>query len=35
MKVEIDHVPGQENGRITIHYASLDQLDRLIGMLSI
>lgn len=35
MKVEIEHVPGQENGRITIHYASLDQLDRLIGMLSI
>lgn len=35
MKVEIDHVPGQENGRITLHYASLDQLDRLIGMLSV
>lgn len=35
MKVRIDHVPGRENGQITIHYESLDQLDRLIGMLSI
>ncbi|WP_040650380.1 ParB/RepB/Spo0J family partition protein [Roseovarius sp. 217] len=35
MKVQIDHIPGRENGQITIHYASLDQLDRLIGMLSI
>lgn len=35
MKVRIDHIPGRENGQITIHYASLDQLDRLIGMLSI
>lgn len=35
MKVRIDHVPGRENGQITISYESLDQLDRLIGMLSI
>lgn len=35
MKVSIDHRPGQDHGQITIQYGSLEQLDRLIGMLSV
>ena len=35
MSVTIDHQPGAENGQITIRYEKLDQLDRLIGMLSV
>lgn len=35
MSVTIDHHPGVENGQITIRYDKLDQLDRLIGMLSV
>ncbi|MEI4234302.1 ParB/RepB/Spo0J family partition protein [Roseovarius sp. D22-M7] len=35
MSVSIDHQPGAENGQITIRYDKLDQLDRLIGMLSV
>src|SRR6056297_3326788 len=35
MGVTIDHRPGQEHGQMTIRYVSLEQLDRLIGMLSI
>lgn len=35
MHVTIDHIPGQQNGTLIIRYASLDQLDRLVGMLSI
>lgn len=35
MKVSIDHRPGQDHGQITIKYGSLEQLDRLIGMLSV
>ncbi|MGX0875695.1 ParB family chromosome partitioning protein [Roseovarius sp. MBR-154] len=35
MSVSIDHQPGQETGQITIRYTSLEQLDRLIGMLSV
>jgi ParB family chromosome partitioning protein len=35
MEVTIDHRPGQEHGQMTIRYTSLEQLDRLIGMLSI
>ncbi len=34
MKVTINHTPGQENGQITISYDSLDQLDKLCGLLS-
>jgi len=34
MKVQIDHKPGQEGGALTIRYASLDDLDRLMGLLS-
>jgi len=34
MKVQIDHTPGQEGGALTIRYASLDDLDRLMGLLS-
>ena len=34
MKVHIDHKPGQEGGALTIRYASLDDLDRLMGLLS-
>ncbi len=34
MKVRIDHTPGQEGGALTIRYASLDDLDRLMGLLS-
>jgi len=35
MAVSIDHRAGQEHGAITIRYTSLDQLDRLIGLLSV
>lgn len=35
MKVMIDHRPGQDHGQLTIQYSSLEQLDRLIGMLSV
>lgn len=34
MKVQIDHKPGQEGGALTIRYASLDDLDRLMALLS-
>ena len=34
MKVTINHASGQENGQITISYDTLDQLDRLCGLLS-
>lgn len=34
MKVAINHTAGEENGQITISYDSLDQLDRLCGLLS-
>jgi len=34
MKVRIDHKPGKENGRITIDYATLEQLDALCALLS-
>ncbi|HMB13647.1 MAG TPA: ParB/RepB/Spo0J family partition protein [Roseovarius sp.] len=35
MAVMIDHRPGQEHGQMTIRYTSLEQLDRLIGLLSV
>ena len=34
MKVHVDHAPGQEGGRITITYKTLDQLDDLCRILS-
>ena len=34
MKVALDHNPGQENGRMTISYKTLDELDTLCRMLS-
>ena len=34
MKVSIDHKPGQEGGRLTVQYKSLDELDSLCRMLS-
>jgi ParB family chromosome partitioning protein len=34
MKVVLDHKSGQENGRMTVHYKSLDDLDALCRMLS-
>ncbi|MET4102658.1 ParB family chromosome partitioning protein [Roseovarius sp. MBR-78] len=34
MTVRIDHKPGQEGGALSIHYASLDDLDRLMALLS-
>ena len=34
MKVQIDHRPGQAGGALTIRYASLDDLDRLMALLS-
>lgn len=34
MKVQIDHPPGQEKGRLTISYDTLEQLDALCGLLS-
>ncbi|KUF09570.1 ParB/RepB/Spo0J family partition protein [Pseudoponticoccus marisrubri] len=33
MKVRIDHKPGQESGRVTISYDTLEQLDVLCGLL--
>lgn len=33
MLVKIDHVEGAASGYLTVHYASLDQLDELIGIL--
>jgi ParB family chromosome partitioning protein len=35
MQVSVDHKPGQEHGRMTITYASLDQLDDLCRLLSV
>ncbi|MFZ7091005.1 ParB/RepB/Spo0J family partition protein [Primorskyibacter sp. 2E233] len=35
MKVSIDHKPGQEAGKLTISYDSLEQLDALCAMLSV
>ena len=34
MKVSIDHKPGQDNGKLSISYASLEQLDDLLRVLS-
>lgn len=34
MKVRIDHAPGQDAGKVTISYDTLDQLDALCGLLS-
>ena len=34
MRVEIDHPPGQEAGKITVSYDNLDQLDELCRILS-
>lgn len=34
MKVFLDHKPGQENGRLTVQYKSLDELDALCRILS-
>lgn len=34
MKVRIDHVPGKENGKLTITYDTLEHLDALCGLLS-
>lgn len=34
MTVRIDHKPGQESGALSIHYASLDDLDRLMALLT-
>lgn len=34
MKVRLDHKPGQENGQLTVSYASLEQLDELCRLLS-
>lgn len=34
MKVSIDHKPGEEAGRLTVSYDTLDQLDELCGRLS-
>jgi len=35
MKVTVEHKPGQENGRLTIAYETLDQLDELCRILSV
>lgn len=35
MKVSIDHKPGQENGKLTVSYETLEQLDALCGLLSL
>ena len=35
MNVSVDHKPGQENGRMTISYESLEQLDDLCRLLSV
>jgi ParB family chromosome partitioning protein len=34
LKVSIDHKPGEEAGRLTVSYDTLDQLDDLCGRLS-
>jgi ParB family chromosome partitioning protein len=34
MRVTIDHATGEEGGRLTVQYKSLDQLDRLCALLS-
>jgi len=34
MKIAIDHAPGQQAGKLTIKYASLDELDKLCNILS-
>jgi len=34
MEVRLDHKPGQQSGALTIKYASLDDLDRLMALLS-
>ncbi|TMM53031.1 ParB/RepB/Spo0J family partition protein [Sulfitobacter sabulilitoris] len=34
MKVVLNHKPGQENGAMTLHYTSLEQLDELCRMLT-
>ena len=34
MKVILNHKPGQENGQMTVHYKSLDELDELCRMLT-
>jgi ParB family chromosome partitioning protein len=34
MSVSIDHQPGNEHGALTIRYQSLDDLDRLMALLS-
>ncbi len=34
MKVSVDHTPGQESGKITVAYSTLDQLDDLCRLLS-
>ncbi|KIN65743.1 ParBc domain containing protein [Sulfitobacter noctilucae] len=34
MKVNLDHAPGQESGKLTVHYKSLDDLDALCRILS-
>ncbi|SDF17573.1 ParB/RepB/Spo0J family partition protein [Sulfitobacter delicatus] len=33
MKVVLDHKPGQETGKVTLHYTSLDQLDEICRLL--
>jgi|TARA_R110002012_G_scaffold191299_1_gene359041 ParB family chromosome partitioning protein len=33
LKVELDHKPGQESGKVTLHYTSLDQLDEICRLL--
>ncbi|WP_370399636.1 ParB/RepB/Spo0J family partition protein [Sulfitobacter sp. JB4-11] len=33
MKVSLDHKPGQENGKLTLHYRSLEELDELCRVL--
>lgn len=34
MKVKIDHSAGSENGKVTLHYRDLEQLDELLRLLS-
>jgi ParB family chromosome partitioning protein len=34
MKVDLDHKPGQESGKLTVHYKSLEDLDALCRILS-
>jgi len=33
MKVSLDHKPGQEAGKVTLHYTTLDQLDEICRLL--